>query len=131
MRWFWGGPCVVSQELARLLCAMLYKDGDDLTTLLVEAGILIAKSGGGHQLNRIVLKKCFVGHVVVSEGHWVTAYWPRGQAGDCRYRVCTCVHHALHAECEHVKFVGGLRGSPNLNNVPVIRARGRKRKQRR
>ena len=107
---------------------MLYKEGQELVDLVVQAGILVP-CDGKRRLNRAALKKYFADHVVVCEGHWVNAYWPRGHAGDHMYKVCTCVHHVLHAECERVLYVGALCGGPpNLNSVPELRKHGRKRK---
>eukprot|EP00439_Symbiodinium_sp_Y106_P061628 s794_g9.t1 len=94
---------LATQALARTLCAMLYKDGADLTDLLVSSGILEVQEGGHYVLNRKVLKRYFVDHVVVCEGHCVNSYWPRGRDGEHIYKVCTCINYALHAECEHVK----------------------------
>ena len=121
---------LATQALARTLCAMLYKDGADLTDLLVSSGILEVQEGGHYVLNRKVLKRYFVDHVVVCEGHCVNSYWPRGRDGEHIYKVCTCINSALHAECEHVKYAGALCGGPpNLNSVPESKPRGRKRKQ--
>lgn len=117
-----------AQDLARLLCEMLYHDGADLTLLMVRAGILRPKEHGGHELDQKALRRYFFDHVVVCEGHWVRAYWPRGNRDQPR-PVCTCINHALHAECEHQKFVSALKGGPpNLRHVPEVRPRGRKRK---
>ena len=124
--------CQTGQDLAWTLCQMLYKEGQELQDLVTRAGILFAAPDGMLRLNRGVLKQYFVDHVVVCEGHWVKAYWPRGRVGEHVYKVCTCLHHVLHAECEHVLFAGALCGGPpNLNNVPVVRPRGRKRIYRR
>ena len=48
---------LATQALARTLCAMLHKDGADLTALLVASGILKCKKGGHHVLNRKALKR--------------------------------------------------------------------------
>ena len=113
-----------------MLCDMMYRDGEDLTSLMVKAGILVPKECGGHWLDPKVLKRYFGDHAVVCEGHWVQAYWPRGHRDEQQHKVvCTCVHHVLHSECEHEKFVSALKGGPpNLANVPEVRPRGRKRK---
>eukprot|EP00439_Symbiodinium_sp_Y106_P017038 s2075_g2.t1 len=45
--------------------------------------------------------------------------------------LCTCGEFMQHADCEHVVYVKALenfQGAENLNNIPVLRPKGRKRK---
>ncbi|CAE7685615.1 unnamed protein product, partial [Symbiodinium sp. CCMP2456] len=80
------------------------------------------------------LEYLFQDHCAVMRGHLPNSSWPRHRrrGGETvPSLVCSCCTFMMHGECEHVLFVRALLGDPvvNLKAVPVLRKRGRKRKQ--
>ena len=116
----------IREAFAQRLCSMIAAEGDALITAVKAAGILEE-----NKINLTALRKCFKTHAVVLQGHLPNASWPRQKR---KYResvdsiLCTCLEFVMHADCEHVVFVKGLKGDINLNAIPRNRPRGRKRK---
>ena len=126
---------VVSEEDATHIVELLISEGPRLEKLLVDTGIVSGDPGTPEwQVNLEALTHLLHNHCVVMEGHLPTAYWPRYRraTGELRQTiVCTCLEFCQHAECEHQVFVLGLRGgagAPVLADAPLVRKKGRKRK---
>lgn len=111
-------------EIANLIAS----DVAQLATWLQKAGIVSEK-----ELDRAQLHKYLQRHCAVIEGHLVQAVWPcvhRKLKKAVPGKLCTCREFLLHADCEHVLYIKALQKDPtaNLQNIPVQRPRGRKRK---
>ena len=79
------------------------------------------------------LQKYLTDHCVVITGGLVNTYWPLHRSKSKtrkEHYICTCLCYIQHAECEHQYFIMAVEPGkgPNLNAMPDLRKRGRKRK---
>ena len=121
----------IDPKFARLLCQAIAAEGQPLVASLVDLGVF--KGERREDLDVSVLRRCFLEHAVVMQGHLPNSSWPRqcrrlGEPVDAF--LCTRLNFALHADCEHSAFVKALTGDPkvDLRSLPEQRRRGRKRK---
>jgi hypothetical protein len=121
----------IDVEFARALVCMLTSSGEELTRVLTERHMVVgAPADTAWHVDMTAIDKYFHDHCVVVFGHMPQMYWRRSRKGVAIDRgVCSCLRFVQHAECEHRAFVAALRGGPpNLDSVPEVRQRGRKRK---
>ena len=122
-----AAEAIVTKEVAEMVGNLIASEGPQLATWLAKSGIVT-----NDQLDVAQLHKYLQGYCAVLEGHLVHASWPRVHRKLKKAvpgRLCTC--REFIADCEHVLYIKALHGDPtaNLQNIPVQRPRGRKRKR--
>ena len=120
---------VINKDVGEAVVKLICSEGSDLDKMMEATGL--AADG---QLDVARLEYLFQDHCAVMRGHLPNSSWPRHRrrGGETvPSLVCSCCTFMMHGECEHVLFVRALLGDPvvNLKAVPVLRKRGRKRKQ--
>ena len=124
-----AAEAIVPKDVAEIVANLIASEGAQLAKWLLKAGIV----SDDKELNLAQLDKYLQRHCAVMEGHLVQAVWPRAQKKLKKVapaKLCTCREFLLHADCEHVLYIKALQNDPtaNLQNIPVQRPRGRKRK---
>ncbi|CAE7236065.1 RPL15 [Symbiodinium sp. CCMP2592] len=124
----------IDQSTAETFADLLTLDGTELQRLLTRCGV--AEGDANKQrLNANALDKLLGVHCAVFRGHLADSLWPRVRRRlqtPLPSTLCTCIEFMQHAECEHIVFVKALEGdadAENLNEVPILRKRGRKPKR--
>ena len=124
---------VISKEFGTAFANLIATEGDELASWLAKSGI-IKHEETKRDLNIDALRTYFGFHCAVMVGHLPNSSWPR-QRRKTELRipsmVCTCVEFLMHAECEHIVYVQALTDETRareLQQVPVLRKKGRKRK---
>ena len=125
---------VISKEFGAAFANLIANEGDELASWLTKSGI-IKQEGAKRHLNIDALRAHFGFHCAVMAGHLPNSSWPR-QRRKTELRipsmVCTCVEFLMHADCEHILYVKALTDetmAAELQQIPVLRKRGRKRKE--
>ena len=125
---------VITKEFGTCFANLIACEGPELEKWLVKSGIVTEVQAQKKSLNIDKLKEFFGRHCAVIEGHLPNSCWPRQQRkmqSSFRSIVCTCLEFLMHGECEHVVYVEALKcpeAAAAMENVPVIRKKGRKRK---
>lgn len=123
----------MGKELGNTFANLVAGEGAELAKWLLSSGI-VQESGPEKSLDVEKLRYYFKAHCAVLEGHLPGACWPRYRRkarSALAPRVCTCTEFLMHGDCEHLLFVRALTdpdAAQEMENVPVVRKKGRKRK---
>ena len=125
---------VITKEFGTCFANLVACEGPELEKWLEKSGIVSNVAAQKKSVNVDKLKDFFGRHCAVIEGHLPNSCWPRQQRkmqSSFRSIVCTCLEFLMHGECEHVIYVEALKcptSAAAMDDVPVIRKKGRKRK---
>ena len=120
----------ITKQDATMLANLIAAEGTELAKRLEESGIV----NESKILDVDRLRYYFQFHCTVMEGHLPNSCWARRrkQMGDWPTRLCTCHEFLMHGDCEHIIFVKALtdeKAAAALAKVPLVRKKGRKRKE--
>ena len=119
----------IGKELGNTFANLVAGEGAELAKWLLSSAV-VQESGPKKILDVEKMRYYFKAH----EGHLPEACWPRYRRnGRSAFppRVCTCTYLIMHGDCEHLLFVRALTdpdAAQEMEKVPVIRKKGRKRK---
>ena len=129
-----AASAVVTKDTADIIAGLICTEGDNLAKWLSKAGISTqGETPDGSHINIDKLEHFLSVHCAVISGHLADQCWPRARRKlkqPIPGKLCTCVEFLMHADCEHIVFVKALCGQleANLNEIPTVSKKGRKRK---